>query len=43
MVADMGVMSFSRKEGLEEALTVDISLKVFYSTTAPRWATTPLV
>jgi hypothetical protein len=39
----MGVSTFSRKEGLEDALTVDVSLKVFYSTTAPRWATTPLV
>lgn len=43
LVADMGVSTFSRKEGLEDALTVDVSLKVFYSTTAPRWATTPLV
>jgi hypothetical protein len=42
LVADMGISSFSRKEGLEDALTVDVSLKVFYSTTPPRWATTPL-
>ena len=42
LLADMGVMTFSRKEGLEEALTVEVSLKVFYSQTPPQWVTTPL-
>ena len=42
LLADMGVMTFSRKEGLEEALTVDVSLKIYYSQTPPRWVTTPI-
>lgn len=37
--ADMGITSFVRKEPLEEALAVEVTLKVFYSQTPPQWVT----
>ena len=35
--ADFSITNFSRKEGLEEALTVSVTAKVTYSATAPSW------
>jgi hypothetical protein len=37
--ADFSVTNFSRKEALEEALTVSVTAKPTYSTTAPQWVT----
>lgn len=37
--ADMMITSFSRSEPLEEGMTVAISMKPTYSTTAPSWVT----
>ena len=39
--ADCSIISFSRSEALEEALTVSVTAKPTYSTTAPAWITTP--
>lgn len=36
---DAAVMNFTRNEQLAEALTVDVSVKPTYSTTAPSWVT----
>ena len=35
--ADFSVTSFTRNEALEDALTVDVSVKPTYSTRAPAW------
>ncbi len=35
--ATMGVTNFSRKEGLEDAITVDVSIKPAYAANAPEW------
>lgn len=35
--ASMDVMSFTRNEALEEAITADVSLKPTYSANAPEW------
>jgi len=35
--ADFSVVNFTRNEGLEDALTVDVSVKPTYSTRAPSW------
>ena len=35
--ASFSVMSFSRKEALEEALTVSVTLKITHSAHAPEW------
>ena len=35
--ADFSITNFSRKEALEEALTVSVTAKPTYSTTAPAW------
>jgi hypothetical protein len=35
--ADMSVLSFSRNEALEEAVTVDVTAKPTYSANAPSW------
>jgi len=35
--ADFAVTNFTRNEGLEEALTVDVTLKPTYSSNAPEW------
>jgi len=37
LMADMSVMSFSRKEPLEEALSVDLTLKPTFSALPPQW------
>ena len=37
LIADFSITNFSRSEPLEEALTVSITAKPTYSTTAPRW------
>lgn len=37
--ADFSITNFSRKEALEEALTVSVTAKPTYSTTAPLWVT----
>src|SRR5690606_16951453 len=37
--ADCSIISFSRSEALEEAITVSVSAKPTYSTTAPAWVT----
>ena len=37
--ADMAVTKFDRKEPLEEAITVSVTVKPTYSATAPAWAT----
>lgn len=37
LVADFMVTNFTRNETLEEALTVDVTLKPAYSATAPEW------
>ena len=37
LIADFSIVSFSRAEPLEEALTVSVTAKPTYSTTAPRW------
>ena len=37
--ATMAVTGFSRNEGLEDALTVDVSLKTAYAANAPSWYT----
>ena len=37
--ADFSITNFSRKEALEEALTVSVTAKPTYSTTAPAWVT----
>jgi len=37
--ADFSITNFSRKEALEEALTVSVTAKPTYSTTAPQWVT----
>jgi hypothetical protein len=39
--ADCSITSFTRSEALEEALTVSVTAKPTYSTTAPTWATVP--
>ncbi len=38
--ADFSITNFSRNEPLEEAVTVSITAKPTYSTTAPAWVTT---
>ena len=38
--ADFSVTNFSRNEPLEEAVTVSVTAKPTYSTTAPQWVTT---
>jgi len=38
--ADFSITNFSRNEPLEEALTVSVTAKPTYSTTAPAWVTT---
>lgn len=35
--ADFSITNFSRNEALEEAITVSVTAKVTYSTTAPTW------
>lgn len=35
--ADFSITNFSRSEALEEAITVSVTAKVTYSTTAPTW------
>ena len=35
--ADFMITNFSRNEALEEAITVSVSAKVTYSTSAPTW------
>ncbi len=35
--ADFMIVNFSRNEALEEAITVSVSAKVTYSTSAPTW------
>jgi hypothetical protein len=35
--ADFSITNFTRKEGLEEAITVSVTAKVTYSATAPSW------
>jgi hypothetical protein len=35
--ADFSITNFSRSEALEEAITVSVTAKVTYSTTAPSW------
>ena len=35
--ADFSITNFSRKEALEEAITVSVTAKVTYSATAPSW------
>jgi hypothetical protein len=35
--ADFSVTNFSRNEPLEEAITVDVTVKPTYSTRAPTW------
>lgn len=37
--ADCSITSFSRNEALEEAITVSVTAKPTYSTTAPAWVT----
>jgi hypothetical protein len=37
--ADFAITNFSRKEALEEALTVSVTAKPTYSATAPEWVT----
>ncbi len=37
--ATMAITSFSRNEGLEDALTVDVSAKTAYADNAPEWYT----
>lgn len=37
--ADCSITSFSRSEALEEAITVSVTAKPTYSTTAPAWVT----
>ncbi|MBE7465501.1 MAG: hypothetical protein HS116_25370 [Planctomycetes bacterium] len=37
--ADFSILSFSRKEALEEAITVSVTAKPTYSATAPQWVT----
>ena len=37
--ATMAITSFSRNEGLEDALTVDVSAKTAYADNAPAWYT----
>ena len=37
--AEMAITSFNRNEGLEDALTVDVSAKTAYSANAPAWYT----
>lgn len=37
--ASMAITSFSRNEGLEDALTVDVSAKTAYADNAPSWHT----
>jgi len=37
LIADFSIVSFSRSEPLEEALTVSVTAKPTYSATAPRW------
>lgn len=39
--ADFAILSFSRKEPLEEALMVSVSAKPTNSATAPQWVTVP--
>lgn len=39
--ATMSVTNFSRKESLEEAITVSVTIKPTYSTNAPVWMTVP--
>jgi len=39
--ADFSITNFSRNEPLEEAITVSVSAKPTYSTTAPAWVTVP--
>ncbi|MCP4594505.1 MAG: hypothetical protein GY842_27555 [bacterium] len=39
--ADFSITNFSRNEALEEAITVSVTAKVTYSTTAPAWVTNP--
>lgn len=35
--ADFSITNFSRKEALEEAITVSVTAKPTYSTRAPAW------
>jgi len=37
LMADFAITNFSRKEPLEEAMTVSVTAKPTYSTTAPQW------
>ena len=37
--ADFAITNFSRKEALEEAITVSVTAKPTYSTRAPQWRT----
>lgn len=37
LYADFNVANFTRNEGLEEGVTVDVSLRVAYSAVAPNW------
>jgi len=39
--ADFSITNFSRNEALEEAITVNVTAKPTYSTTAPAWVTVP--
>lgn len=39
--AVVDVVSFSRNEGIEDALTVDVSLKPRFDSNAPAWNTVP--
>lgn len=39
LIADFSVINFSRNENLEEALMVDVSVKITYSDTPPQWTT----
>lgn len=41
LAAEMAVITFSRNEPLEEAVTVSVSVKPTYATVAPFWHTTP--
>lgn len=37
LIADFAITNFSRKEPLEEGMTVSVTAKPTYSATAPRW------
>lgn len=39
--ADFSITTFSRNEALEEAITVSVTAKPTYSTSAPTWAVIP--